>query len=119
LYQTHRGQQGEAAMSRLETLQFQIPILEEKLRSMKRERRRLVSAETMRAKWADSTFRAATIAAVKLAQKAGRSHRLPPRFNVENQLPWPHGTRERNKYRSLTRKGWTRELAIEKIRMGQ
>lgn len=102
---------------RLSVLAAQIPILEAKLGAMKRERRSLKAQQTMRLKRQDPEFNARTLAAVRrrTASPEERQRFAAVRYNADKKLPWPHGTACRNRYRNLMRKGWTRDLAIEKI----
>ncbi len=94
----------------LAALEAEIPVLEEKLRVMKRTRKSLKAAETMTAQWKDPAFRA------KATPTRQRNQDALTAYNETRRLPWPEGSAPQKRYRALKRKGWTRELAIEKIR---
>lgn len=101
----------------LRQLAEEIPVLEERLRAMKITRRNLRASETMTAKRKDPAFNARVMAATarRNASPEGQARWAKARNDGE-RLPWPKGTRERARYRSLLRKKWTRELAIAKVR---
>lgn len=94
---------------RLEILNKQIPILEAKLAAMKRERKSLKAAEQMRRQRQDPAFNA------KAARNGRNNFPILVAYNAARRLPWPEDSTPYKRYRALTRKGWTRELAIEKI----
>ncbi len=100
----------------LRALEDEIPVLEEKLRAMKVTRKTLRASQAMKAKRRDPAFNAANLAAVqrRLDSPAERARWAAVRNNGD-KLPFAKGTPERNRYRNLVRKGWTRDLAIEKI----
>jgi hypothetical protein len=101
-------------LTRLEILAIQIPILEAKLKAMKRERKSLKSRDDMKRKWTKSEFRGKAIAALK----ARDFHINLTDYNKSRRLPWPSGSVEWKSYRCLMRKGWGRQLALEKIAAG-
>ncbi len=91
-------------------LEAEIPILAEKLRTMKITRKRLKAAQTMADKWRDPAFRA------KATPSGARNQDGLTAYNAARRLPWPEGSTPQKRYRALMRKGWTRPLAIEKVR---
>ncbi len=100
----------------LAALEAEIPVLEEKLRAMKVTRKALKASQAMRAKRRDPAFNAKNLAAVRqrLDTPEERQRWATIRNNGE-LLPFAKGTPKRSRYRNLVRKGWSRELAIEKI----
>lgn len=100
----------------LRALEEEIPILEEKLRAMKVTRRKLKASVTMTAKRKDKAFNAKMLEASRINNsRPEERERWASVRNLNNPLPFPKGTPERSRYYNLTRKGWTRELAIEKV----
>jgi hypothetical protein len=102
----------------LRALEDEIPVLEERLKAMKVTRKRLRAAEAMRAKRRDPAFNARMVAACRGRWDSPEEQaRFAAVRHNGNPLPWSQrsGAPEYAAYRALRRKGWTRELAIDKI----
>lgn len=98
---------------RLGFLESEIPILEAKLRELKRERKALKAREQLRRQWKDPDFRAKSLASLEERQHILYGSIIES--NRKRKLPWPKGSKPHNRYCCFRRKGWTRELAIEKV----
>jgi len=94
---------------RLQALEVQIPILEAKLKAMKRERKALKAGETLRGRWLCPEFRA------RATPTGGRNQDALLAYNASRRLPWPKDSQPYKRYRALVRKGWSRGEAIEKV----
>jgi hypothetical protein len=102
---------------RLAILEVQIPILAAKLQAMNRERKALKAAQTMRTLRKDERFNAKVRAAVVAHHQTPEAKRQWESVLSAHKprLPWPRESDEYKRYRCLKLKGWTRELAIEKV----
>jgi len=107
-------------MTRLEILDAQIPILEAKLKAMRKELRGLKLAETMRRLHQDPAYKARATAGMRAfwataeGQAKAKAKRPPL---LRPLLPWPKDAPERQPYYNLRRQGWTREDAIKRVNM--
>ena len=105
-------------MTRLEILNAQIPILEAKLKAMRKELRGLKLAETMRRLHQDPAYKAKAMAGMRAywqspeGRAKAKAKRPPQRKPL---LPWPKDAPERQPYYNLRRQGWTREDALRRV----
>ncbi len=99
---------------RLGFLEFEIPMLEAKLKALKQERKKLRASRQLSEQWKDPAFR--EMQARSGNGKAG--HGALMRYNETVRLPWPKGSKPHNKYAWLRLKGWTRQEAIHKVNGG-
>ena len=107
-------------MTRLEILAIQIPILEAKLKAMRKELRGLKLAETMRRLHQDPAYKAKAMAGMRAywqtpEGKAKAKAKRPPL--KAPLLPWPAESPQKAAYANLRRQGWTREDAIKRVNM--
>jgi len=104
----------------MEILSIQIPILEAKLKAMRKELRGLKLAETMRRLHRDPAYKAKAMAGMRAywqspEGKEKAKAKRPPQ--TKPSLPWPKDAPERQPYYNLRRQGWTREDAIKRVNM--
>lgn len=99
-------------------LDKKINAMERELSTLKYRRKKLKLAVAMRAKWRTDDFRQKAIAAIKERIPAATERLMKFRHNAE-KLPWPDGTKQRNRYRALRRAGWTKDAAVEKVKLEQ